>query len=88
MTQYDWYTKARERIEQFLPDLDKNLEVDVDTDVITPNDGSAEYTTAVLTFSHPSNPRLHWSMEIRMDDEYIEHELEEVVKKIYLARVE
>ena len=88
MRPFDWYTRAKERIEHFLPRLDKNLEVDVDTDVITPNDGSTEYTTFVLTFSHPSNQNLNWTMEIRMDDEYIEHELEEIVTKIYLERVE
>jgi hypothetical protein len=45
MTPYDWYTKAKERIERFLPSLDKNLEVYVDTDVITPNNRGSEYTT-------------------------------------------
>ena len=85
---FDWYTRAKERIERFLPGLDKNLEVDVDTDVITPNDGGPEYTTFVLAFSHPSNPKLHWTMEMRMDEEYIEHQLEEIVTQIYLERVE
>ena len=75
-------------MEHFLLRLDKNLEVDVDTDVITPNDGGTEYTTFVLAFSHPSNQNLNWTMQIRMDDEYIEHELEEIVTKIYLERVE
>ncbi len=88
MRPYDWYTKAKARIEQFLPDLDDNLEVDVDTTDIAPNDGGTEYSTFVLTFSHPSNPNLHWTMEIRMDDHYIEQELEQVVRNIYLERVE
>jgi hypothetical protein len=88
MRPLDWYTRAKERIEHFLPHLDENLQVDVDMDVITPHDGSAEYTTFVLAFSHPSHPNLHWTMEIRMDDEYMEHELEETVTKIYLERVE
>ncbi len=88
MKPYDWYTKARERIEQFLPNLDENLEVDLDTTEIAPNDGSTEYSTFVLVFSHPSNPNLKWTMEIRMDEEYIEHELEQIVTNIYLERVE
>jgi hypothetical protein len=88
MRPYDWYIRARERIEQFLPDLDKDLQVDVDTTLVTPNDGSAEYTIFGLTFSHSSNPNLHWTMEIQMNDEYIEHELEQTVTKIYLQRVE
>ena len=85
---FDWYTRAKQRIERFLPRLDKNLEVDVDTDVITPRDGSPEYTTFVLAFWHPSNPKLHWTMEMGMDEEYIEHQLEEIVTQIYLERVE
>jgi hypothetical protein len=88
MRLYDWYVRARERIEQFLPDLDKDLQVDVDTTLVTPNDGSAEYTIFALTFSHPSNPKLHWTMEIQMNEEYIEHELEQIVTKIYFQRVE
>jgi hypothetical protein len=88
MRPYNWYIRARERIEQFLPDLDKDLQVDVDTTVVTPNDGGAEYTIFALTFSHSSNPNLHWTMEIQMNDEYIEHELEQTVTKIYLQRVE
>ena len=88
MTPHDWYRRAQTRIEEFLPRLDEDLEVDVDTTVVTPDDGGAEYTTFVLTFSHPSNPNLQWTMEVRMDEEYIEHELEEVVTKIYLERVE
>jgi hypothetical protein len=88
MRPYDWYIRARERIEQFLPGLDKDLQVDVDTTLVTPNDGSAEYTIFALTFSHPSNPNLHWTMEIQMNEEYIEHELKQVVTKIYFQRVE
>ncbi len=88
MRPFDWYRKAQTRIEEFLPRLDEDLEVDVDTTVVIPDDGSTEYSTFTLAFSHSSNPNLQWTMEVRMDDEYIEHELEEVVTKIYLERVE
>ncbi len=88
MSPYDWYTRAKEQIEEFLPRLDKNLEVEVDKDIVTPNDGGTEYETSVLVFSHSSNPNLQWTMEIRMDDEYIEHELEQTVTTIYFERVE
>jgi hypothetical protein len=36
MRPYDWYIRVRERIEQFLPGLDKDLQVDVDTTLVTP----------------------------------------------------
>ena len=88
MRPFDWYNRARERITDFLPRLDENLEVDIDTTVITPNDGSADYSSLVLTFTHSSNPNLNWTMEVQMDEDYIEHELERIVTKIYLERVE
>ena len=88
MRPYDWYSRAKARLEQFLPGLDADLEVDIDTSNVTPDDDSGEYNTFVLAFYHRSNESLHWTMEIRMDDEYIEQELEEIVTQIYLQRVE
>jgi hypothetical protein len=68
MKPYDWYLKAKERLENFLPSLDESIEVDVDTDVITPDDGGPSYETFMLAFSHQTNPNLHWTMEIQMDE--------------------
>ena len=88
MTPFDWYTRAKERIEQFMPALDEDLEVDVDETGVNPYDGSEDYETFVLAFSHPSNSNLHWTMEVQMNDEFIESELEQVVRRIYFERVE
>ena len=88
MTPHDWYHKALEKISAFLPGLDPNLEVELDTTVVTPDQGGDEYTTFVLAFSHASNPNLQWTMEVELDDYYIENELEQVVTNIYLQRVE
>ena len=88
MTTYDWYHKAKARVEEFLPDLDSNLEVEVEETSITPSDGGDDYQTFVLVFSHGSNSNLRWTMEVEANDEFIDHELEEVVKKIYFERVE
>ncbi len=88
MRPYDWYTRAKERVERLLPSLDENLEVEIETTVVTPYDEGDEYETFALAFSHSSNPNLSWTMEVRMDDEYIEHELAQVVTDIYLERVE
>ncbi len=88
MRPYDWYHKAVEKIEAFLPGLDPNLEVELDTTVVTPNQGGEEYTTFVLVFSHSSNPNLQWTMEVELDEDYIENELEQVVTNIYMNRVE
>ena len=88
MKPYDWYHKAVEKIAGFLPGLDPNLEVELDTTVVTPNQGGEEYTTFVLVFSHSSNPNLQWTMEVEPDEDYIENQLEQVVTNIYLQRVE
>ena len=88
MKPYDWYHKAVEKIAAFLPGLDPDLEVELDTTVVTPNQDGEEYTTFVLVFSHSSNPNLQWTMEVEPDEDYIENELEQVVTNIYLQRIE
>ena len=88
MRPYEWYHRAKEKAESFLPQLDPDLEVDLDTTTITPDQGGDPYTTFVLAFSHQSKPHLQWTMEVEMDDDYIEKELEQVVTNIYLQRVE
>ena len=88
MSMFDWYQQARARVEQFLPDLDPELEVEVEEDSITPYDGSDEYDTFVLLFSHPSNPNLNWTMAVKLDEDFINDQLEEVVRRIYFERVE
>ena len=85
---FEWYQKAKHRIESFLTDLDTDLEVDVDTTTVTPNQGDEQYTTFVLVFSHSTNANLQWTMEIEMEEFYIERELEKIVRDIYLQRVE
>ena len=88
MQPFDWYQKAKQKIESFLPELDPNLEVDVDKTTVTPNQGDDQYTTFVLVFSHQSNSNLQWTMEVEEEDFYIENELEKIVKDIYFQRVE
>ena len=36
MSTFQWYQRARARVEQFLPDLDRELEVEVEETSITP----------------------------------------------------
>ena len=88
MQPIDWDQKAKQKIESFLPELDPNLEVDVDTTTVTPNQGDDQYTTFVLVFSHQTNSNLQWTMEVEEEDFYIENELEKIVKEIYFQRVE
>ena len=88
MQPIDWYQKAKQKIESFLPELDPNLEVDVDTTTVTPNQGDDQYTTFVLVFSHQTNSNLQWTMEVEEEDFYIENELEKIVREIYFQRVE
>ena len=88
MQPINWYQKAKQKIESFLPELDPSLEVDVDTTTVTPNQGDDQYTTFVLVFSHQTNSNLQWTMEVEEEDFYIENELEKIVKEIYFQRVE
>ena len=88
MTPFQWYNRAKAKVEQFLPNLDLELEVEVDQTSIAPYDGGDEYETSVLTFTHASNTHLSWTMEVEMNDEFIEQELEGVVRRIYFERVE
>ena len=88
MQPIDWYQKAKQKIESFLPELDPNLEVDVDTTTVTRNQGDDQYTTFVLVFSHQTNSNLQWTMEVEEEDFYIENELEKIVREIYFQRVE
>ena len=88
MQPFDWYQRAKEKIESFLPALDPNLEVDVDTTTVTPNQGGEEYKTFVLVFSHQTNSNLQWTMEVEEEDFYIQNELENIVRDIYFQRVE
>lgn len=88
MSTYHWYHKAKAQVEKFLSDLDHDLEVEVEETEIAPNDGGDDYETFALVFSHSSNPNLHWTMEVQANDEFIDNELENVVRRIYFARVE
>ena len=88
MSTYHWYHQAKVRVEEFLPGLDSDLEVEVEETSITPSDGGDDYKTFVLVFSHGSNPNLRWTMEVQANEEFIDHELETVIKRIYFERVE
>ena len=88
MNNYNWYHKAKTRLETCLADLDHDLEVEVEETEITLNDGGDDYQTFVLVFSHASNPNLRWTMEVQESDELIDNELEAIVRRIYFERVE
>ncbi len=88
MSMFYWYQRACAQAEQFLPNLDPELEVEVEEDFITPYDGGEEYDTFLLLFSHPTNPKLNWTMEVKPEADFIENELEAAVRRIYFRRVE
>ena len=88
MNMFHWYQQAQARVEEFLPDLDPELEVEVGEDSISPYDGGEEYDTFLLLFYHPSNPKLNWTMAVKPEEDFINNELEEVVRRIYFERVE
>lgn len=79
-----WHIKAREKAEEFLSRIDPDLEVDIQESIVTPDDKSkGEYQKTTLLFTHKSNPNIRWTMDIRNDDNWINNDLEGVVRKIY-----
>jgi hypothetical protein len=83
-----WYAKAREKVESFLSDIDPDLEVDIESSVVTPDDpGKSEYRTDALIFTHRTKPDLRWTMEIEESDDYIDNQLEGVIRKIYRQNI-
>jgi hypothetical protein len=79
-----YYEKARAKVESFLPALDPNLMVSIATVNVAPNRADAHgYRTLALRFSHKNKPHIVWTMEIEKDDNYIDTQLEGIVKTIY-----
>jgi hypothetical protein len=58
------------------------------SDSIRPYDGGDNYTTYALVFTHDVSRNLSWTMEVQLSDEFIERELEKVVRRIYFSKVE
>ena len=82
------YEKARLKAKAIVDALDPDLSVSVDEVIVEPEvEGQQEYRTRVLRFSHCTRPELGWTMEIAEDDDYIQHQLEAVVRKIYRRRL-
>ena len=88
MNNYQWYHRAKQRVEEFLPDLDRELEIEVEETSITLHEGGEEYQTFALIFSHASNPMLYWTMEVEPSEDFIDNQLEDVVRQIYFQRIE
>ncbi len=88
MNNYQWYHRAKQRVEEFLTELDPELEVEVDETSIALAAGGDDYQTFALIFSHASNPMLHWTMEVQPEEDFIDNQLEDVVRQIYFQRIE
>ena len=87
--QRPWYEKALRKVREFLPALDKDFVVDVHPVRITETPGKpfAEYrSTLALAFSHQTDPRMKWTMQIGENDDYIENRLQEIVTAMYRAK--
>ena len=82
-----WYDKARAKVESFVTGLDPKLKVEVISGKIITAGGEEKKTTIILRFSHDTDPRLKWSMEINPNDDYIDNKLEGVVRNIYSKRI-
>lgn len=45
-----------------------------------------QYDTLALSFESEEDPDLSWTMEIERNNDYIENELESIVRKIYAEK--
>ena len=84
-TELEWYNKAKIKAESFLRDIDSSLRVEIMPTTVRPK-GKDPYHTLALGFASSSDSRVNWTMEIELSDEYIDQQLESVVRKIYHDR--
>ncbi len=83
----EYYRKARNKAESIMKEIDKDIRVEVDNVIVTPDDKNKdEYRTLALRFKHISNPSLTWTMEIKQSGNYLENEFRNAVIKIYEDR--
>ncbi len=80
-----WANKALHKALLFIPNLDETLKVSVENHIIHP-DEQEPHKGVVLHFSSEENPSIEWTMSIEQSEDYIENELEGVVKKIYAEK--
>lgn len=86
-SELDWYNRAKAKAESFLREIDPSLRVEILPVTIRPR-GKDAYHTLALGFASASDPRLNWTMEIESSDQYINEQLESVVRQIYHDRRE
>jgi hypothetical protein len=86
LSEEEWYDTARAKIESFIHNIDPDLEVLV-TPTTIHQKGMEAYDTLSLSFKHKSDFTLRWTMEIQKNFNYIENDLENVVRKIYEERI-
>lgn len=81
----EWYDSARAKIGLYLSAIDPDLAVRVHPVAVRRME-EGEYETLALSFAHAKNPNLGWTMEIRKDFDYIDHDLETAIRRIYKQR--
>jgi hypothetical protein len=83
LSDHEWYSRAKHKVESFLARIDPSLTVDVAEFVVTEAQSGKKYETFSLAFKSRLNPSLGWTMEIEKTHDYIENRLESVVRRIY-----
>lgn len=84
LSQLEWYDTARAKAKSFLPELDPNLEVDVEERLITPVDKTkGRYTVLVLFFRSKNDPSFRWKMRISENHDYLDNRFRQAVERAY-----
>ncbi len=84
---WEWYQRAKAKIDSFLHNLDPTLSVEVTLVEVVDARTSRPYDTLSLRFISHTRPSLNWTMEIEKDPRYVEEDLERVVREIYSERI-
>jgi hypothetical protein len=79
----EWYNQAKQKADSFLRGIDASLVVEVAPVTVTTPSSDEKYETLCLIFRSRVNPTLTWTMEIEKTRDYIEHNLESAVRRIY-----
>jgi len=81
-----WTKRILNKVTSFIGTIDSDLDVSAEKTIIHPNKWES-YEDTVLHFTHDKNPQIEWTMDVGHSEDYVENELEGVVRKIYEERM-
>lgn len=78
--------QIKDSANSIISELDPMMSAIVSERIVMPLSGEAEYVDTLLYFRHPTDKSLEWTMQINNDPEYVDHELAEVIKRVFAEK--